>query len=205
MSDILLYTSKDGRIELNVSLSDETVWLTQKQLADLFGTKRPAITKHLRNIFNSQELSEDTVCSILEHTASDGKKYNTKFYNLDAIISVGYRINSSQATQFRMWATQILKQHLIKGYTIHKVRLAEQGLHELKQTVELLQTTLVKNELINDIGNESIQLIISYAKTWNILLAYDEDKLELGALRDCQVLCVNASSQNKNLLSNNVC
>jgi DNA ligase (NAD+) len=189
MSDILLYTSKDGRIELNVSLSDETVWLTQKQLADLFGTKRPAITKHLRNIFNSQELSEDTVCSILEHTASDGKKYNTKFYNLDAIISVGYRINSSQATQFRMWATQILKQHLIKGYTIHKVRLAEQGLHELKQTVELLQTTLVKNELINDIGNESIQLIISYAKTWNILLAYDEDKLELGALNSSLILC----------------
>jgi len=179
MPDIILYTSKDGQIELDVSLANDTLWLSQQQIAELFGIKRPAITKHLKNIFNSQELTEGSVCSILERTASDGKVYKTKFYNLDAIISVGYRVNSAKATQFRMWATQVLKQHLIKGYTTHKTRLAEEGLQELRQTVELLQTTLVKNEFINDIGSESIQLIISYAKTWNILLAYDEDKLEL--------------------------
>lgn len=207
MPDIILYTSKDGHVELNVSLANDTLWLSQQQIAELFGTKRPAITKHLRNIFNSQELSEDAVCSILEHTASDGKNYKTKFYNLDAIISVGYRVNSSQATQFRMWATQILKQHLIKGYTTHKTRLAEQGLQELQQTVELLKSTLVKNELVNDIGSESIQLIISYAKTWNILLAYDEDKLELlkdGANEITLVLNYDAASRAITALKNDL-
>lgn len=83
MSEILIYTAKDGHVELDVSLADDTIWLSQQQLADLFGTKRPAITKHLKNIFNSNELDENSVCSILEHTASDGKRYKTKFYNLD--------------------------------------------------------------------------------------------------------------------------
>lgn len=116
MAEILIYRAKDGHIELDVSLAHETLWLSQQQMADLFGTKRQAITKHLKNIFNSQELNEDSVCSILEHTATDGKKYKTKFYNLDAVISVGYRVNSSHATQFRIWATQVLKDHLIKDH-----------------------------------------------------------------------------------------
>jgi hypothetical protein len=99
MAEIAIYTAQDGRIELDVSLADETIWLSQQQMADLFDTKRQAITKHLKNIFNSNELSEDSVCSILERTAGDGKRYKTKFYNLDAIVSVGYRVNSLQATQ----------------------------------------------------------------------------------------------------------
>lgn len=135
--------------------------------------------KHLKNIFLSGELEENSVCSILERTAKDGKIYKTQFYSLDAVISVGYRVNSSQATQFRIWATQVLKEHLIQGYTIYKPRLAQQGIHELQQTLELLQKTLKHHELVNDLGSAAIQLILSYAKTWHLLLAYDEDRLKL--------------------------
>ena len=116
--EIVLY-QPDESIRLEVRLEDETVWLTQQQIADLFGTKRPAITKHLSNIFKCGELDETSVSSILEHTASDGKKYATKFYNLDAILSVGYRVNSINATTFRRWANNILKQYLLNGYAVH--------------------------------------------------------------------------------------
>jgi len=115
--EIVIYKSKEGP-KLDVRLEKETVWLTQKQIAMLFDTQRPAITKHLNNIFRSGELNKNSVSSILEHTAADGKVYKTQFYNLDAIISVGYRVNSKRATQFRIWATKTLKEHLIKGYTI---------------------------------------------------------------------------------------
>lgn len=179
MTKIVIYTAQDGHVELDVSLSDETIWLSQQQMADLFGTKRPAITKHLRNIFNSNELDENSVCSILERTAKDGKKYNTKFYNLDVIVSVGYRVNSHQATQFRIWATEVLKEHLVRGYTTYDNRLSERGVKELQQTVELLQKTLVHHDLVNDLGQEAIQLILTYTKTWDLLLAYDEGELKL--------------------------
>jgi prophage maintenance system killer protein len=179
MSEIIIYTAPDGHIQLDVNLADDTLWLSQQQMADLFGVKRQAITKHLKNIFASKELAEKSVCSILEHAAPDGKRYKTKFYTLDAVISVGYRINSVQATHFRIWATQVLKEHLIQGYTVYKPRLAQQGLHELQLTVELLQRTLVRHELVNDVGSQAIQLILSYAKTWNLLLAYDKDQLKL--------------------------
>ena len=109
--EFIIYQAPDGTTDLDVRLEDDTVWLTQNQIAELFGTKRPAITKHLRNIFSSGELSESSVSSILEHTASDGKTYQTKFYNLDAILSVGYRVNSKNATQFRIWANKVLKEY----------------------------------------------------------------------------------------------
>ena len=179
VTEIVIYTTEDGHVELDVSLADETIWLSQQQLADLFGTKRPAITKHLRNIFSSSELDENSVCSILERTAADGKRYKTRFYNLDAIVSVGYRVNSNQATQFRIWATQVLKDHLVRGYTTYDKRLSERGVRELQQTAELLQKTLVRHEMVNDLGQEVIQLILAYTKTWDLLLAYDEGELKL--------------------------
>lgn len=181
MSDIVIYTAADGHVQLTVNLANDTLWLSQQQIADLFGTKRQAITKHLKNIYISGELNESSVCSILEHTAQDGKSYKVKFYSLDAVISVGYRINSRQATQFRLWATSVLKNHLINGYTIYQPRLAQRGLNELQQTITLLQKTLQNHELVNDLGLEAIQLILSYAKTWSLLLAYDEDQLQLPA------------------------
>ena len=111
-AEVVLY-QPDSSIHIEVLVEGETVWLTQQQIADLFGTKRPAITKHLSNIFNSGELDKDSVSSILEHTAADGKTYKTLFYNLDAILSVGYRVNSINATSFRRWASTVLKQYLL--------------------------------------------------------------------------------------------
>ena len=127
--EIILY-QPDEAVKLEVRLEDETVWMTQEQIADLFGTKRPAITKHLNNIYKSGELDIDSTCSILEHMGNDGKqRYTTKYYNLDAILSIGYRVNSKNATLFRKWANSVLKDYLLKGYSINK------RLSELERTV----------------------------------------------------------------------
>ena len=122
-NEILLYTTPNGNVKVEIYLQNETVWLTQQKIADLFGVERSVVTKHLRNIFQSNELPEDSVCAKIAHTASDGKTYNTQFYNLDAIISVGYRVNSTQATHFRIWATERLKEYIIKGFTMDDERL----------------------------------------------------------------------------------
>lgn len=122
-TEFLLYTTPGGKVNVEIFLRDENLWLTQDKIAALFGVQRPAITKHLKNIFESGELQENSVSSILELTADDGKKYSTKFYNLDAIISVGYRVNSRQATHFRIWATQVLKEYIIKGFAMNDERL----------------------------------------------------------------------------------
>ena len=118
-NEIILY-QPDSTVKLEVRLENETVWLTQQQIADLFGVKQPAISKYLKNIFESGELIETSVHSILEYTATDGKSYKTKFYNLDAILSVGYRVNSKNATRFRQWANNVLKDYLIKGYAVSR-------------------------------------------------------------------------------------
>lgn len=128
-TEFLLYTAPNGEVKVEVLLSNETLWLTQERMAELFGVQRPAITKHLKNIFESNELQEEVVCSILEHTtehgAIDGKTQTNrvKYYNLDAVISVGYRVNSTQATQFRIWATQLIKEYIIKGFAMDDERL----------------------------------------------------------------------------------
>ena len=123
LTDFLLYTAPGGNVKVEVILNNETVWLTQKAIAELFGVQVPAISKHLKNIFECGELQESSVISILETTAADGKNYQTTYYNLDAIISVGYRVNSRQATQFRIWATKTLKDYLIKGFILDDERL----------------------------------------------------------------------------------
>jgi hypothetical protein len=122
-TEFLLYTTPNGKVKVEIFLRDENIWLTQEKIALLFGVQRPAVTKHLKNIFESGELDENSVSSILEHTAEDGKDYKTKFYNLDAIISVGYRVNSKQATLFRIWATERLREYIIKGFTMDDERL----------------------------------------------------------------------------------
>lgn len=126
-SNIIIYQSENGKTHVEVKLEENTVWLTQQQMADLFGVKQPAISKHLKNIFDSGELNKDSVYSILEYTASDDKIYKTGFYNLDAIISIGYRVNSIQATRFRQWATAVLKEYIIKGFTMDDDRLKQIG------------------------------------------------------------------------------
>lgn len=123
LNEILLYSTPGGKIKVEVFLQNESIWLSQQKIADLFGVERSVITKHLRNIFQSNELQEDSACAKIAHAAADGKTYITKFYNLDAIISVGYRVNSIQATHFRIWATDRLKEYIIKGFTMDDERL----------------------------------------------------------------------------------
>lgn len=126
-SQIIIYQSENGKVQIDVTLQNETVWLTQQQIANLFGVNQPAISKHFKNIFDSGELDKNSVYSILEYTAQDGKIYKTGFYNLDAIISVGYRVNSIQATQFRRWATERLKEYIKKGFVLDDERLKNLG------------------------------------------------------------------------------
>ncbi|MDX5933622.1 virulence protein RhuM/Fic/DOC family protein [Acidithiobacillus thiooxidans] len=175
-TQIQIYQSDDGQLELKVAFDQDTVWLSQAQMADLFGTKRPAITKHLSNIYKSGELSEDSTCSILEHMADHGQSYKTKQYNLDAIISVGYRVNSSRATQFRIWATRTLKQHLVQGYTLNQRRLQERGI-EFEQAMALLSQTLSNQQLVNAEGAAALSVISDYARSWSLLQGYDEQSL----------------------------
>jgi hypothetical protein len=124
-SELLLYAAPDGAVKVGVLFQDETAWLTQKALAELFGVGVPAIAKHLKNIFEVGELAEKSVVSILETTAADRKSYHTRHYNLDAIIAVGYRVNSYQATQFRIWATKTLREFMIKGFVLDDERLKQ--------------------------------------------------------------------------------
>jgi prophage maintenance system killer protein len=182
MAEIVIYTTYDGQVELDVNLAEETVWLSLNQMAKLFGRDKSVISRHLLNIFKSGELDKPSTVAIFATLQQEGGKdvkRDIEYFNLDAIISVGYRVNSKEGVQFRKWATHVLKEHLIRGYTTHKKRLAERGINELQQTVELLQKTLTHHELVSDLGAQAIQLILSYAKTWRLLLAYDENRLSL--------------------------
>lgn len=123
--EFLVYSTPEEDLKVNAVIKDETIWLTQKAMAELFGVNVPAISKHLKNIFEEKELSENSVVSILETTATDGKHYKTSFYNLDAIISVGYRVNSAKATKFRIWATGVLKEYIKKGFVLDDERLKQ--------------------------------------------------------------------------------
>ena len=125
VQNFLLYTTPNGTVHVEILLKDENIWLPQVKIAELFGVERSVVTKHLKNIFESEELKENSVCANFAHTATDGKNYQTNFYNLDAIISVGYRVNSHQATQFRIWATQVLKEYVIKGFAMDDERLKD--------------------------------------------------------------------------------
>lgn len=179
LGDIVLYQSEDGRTSLAVHLREETVWLTQAQMQELFGRERSVITKHINNVFRESELDKNQVCAKYAHTASDGKTYQVVHYNLDVIISVGYRVKSQRGTQFRIWATSVLKDHLIKGYTLNDKRLAEKGLGEARQMLALLSDTLEGHNLVSDEGRSVLQIVNHYTRTWQLLWRYDEDTLAL--------------------------
>ena len=138
-SNIILYETEDGKINVDVILKDETIWLTQKSMAELFGVDRTVVTKHLKNIFAENELDKNSVCANFAHTAKDGKNYQTEFYNLDAIIAVGYRVNSKKATQFRIWATNILKEYIIKGFALNDERFIKGNKYDSNYFDELLE------------------------------------------------------------------
>lgn len=175
--NVVLYTDDLGHVSLEVTLEHETLWLNQSQMAELFGTKQPAISKHLSNTFKSGELDKNSVHSILEYTANDGKTYETSFYNLDAVLSVGYRVNSKNATQFRIWASKILKEYLIKGYALNHQRINAQSLNELTATMELVLKSIETKELSSNEAKGLLDIINNYAKTWALLQGYDSDAL----------------------------
>ncbi len=151
-------------------MKQETVWLTQDQMADLFGRERSVITKHVRNVFKEGELEEASVRAKFAHTAADGKTYQVQGYNLDVIISVGYRVKSKRGTQFRQWATQMLREHLVRGFTLNEKRLQkqEQKLDDLRRTIGLLEKTLVHQAIGLDEAKGLLQVITDYATstTW---------------------------------------
>ena len=181
-NQIQIYTSADGKISLQVSLDNETVWLNQTQMAELFDTSTDNISLHLKNIYAEHELDENSTTEVFSVVRQEGKRQvqrSLKHYNLDAIISVGYRISSKRATQFRQWATQTLKQFLVQGYAINQKRLQEKGV-EFSQAVALLSQTLTNQALISDEGKAVIAVIgvvQDYARTWSLLQAYDEQNL----------------------------
>jgi prophage maintenance system killer protein len=175
--EIVLYQSSDGEVRLDVRLDRDTVWLTQEHMSQLFGRERSVITKHIRNVFKEGELEQAAVCANFAHTAADGKTYQVDHYNLDMIISVGYRVKSPRGTQFRIWATRTLRDHLIRGYTLHERRLRERGLEELEQAVGLLARTLMTHELVTDEGRAVLDIVQRYTHTWRLLLEYDENRL----------------------------
>lgn len=175
-NELVIYNDQSG-INIKVTFQGDTIWLTQSQIAELFGTQRPAITKHLNNIFKTSELSQKSVCSKMEHTASDGKTYKTQYYNLDAIIAIGYRVNSKKATHFRIWATTKLRDHILKGYTINEQRLKENSqakLKELESTIKLFQSAIEAKRL-SGYEKELLNIITDYTKTWILLNKYDND------------------------------
>ena len=177
---IIIYQSEDGKTQLDVKLEGETVWLTQKQIAELFGTKRPAITKHLKNIYASEELTEESTCSILEHMGNDGRQsYNTKYYNLDAILSVGYRVNSKNATRFRQWANSVLKQYLVKGYAINE-NIRKHQIAELRQLIQVLGRAIQQQPAkTTDESNALFDVVVDYTYALDTLDNYDYQRLHI--------------------------
>ncbi len=177
-NQIEIFTSKTGEVSVEVKLGQETIWLTQDQISDLFTKERSVITKHINNILKEGEL-DSSVCANFAHTSSDRKIYQVNHYNLDMVISVGYRVNSKRGVEFRKWANNVLKEHLIKGYSLNQARLEQSSITELKQTIDLLSTTLINRNLVDSEGAEILSLIKSYSRTWDILVKYDEDRLEV--------------------------
>lgn len=182
MNSVLIYQTENGLTQVSVRLEAESVWLTQRQMAELLDSSTDNISLHLKNIFADGELDEAATTedfSVVQTEGARSVSRRLKHYNLDVIISVGYRINSKRGVQFRQWATRTLREHLVQGYTLNSTRLAERGIHEAQQAIELLARTLNNQALVNDTGREVLDLVLRYAKTWRLLWQYDEDGLAL--------------------------
>ena len=177
--EIIIYKTSKNEVALDVRLENETVWLDAHQISKLFDVNRPAIVKHIQNIYKTKELTENATCSKMEQVASDGKIRQMNIYNLDMIISVGYRVNSARATQFRIWATTVLKKYLLQGYAVNEKRLieAKEKFNELQTAISFLQEKSQK-ELLSVQAGEILNLLSSYAKTLTILEQYDKGQLK---------------------------
>ena len=170
-NEIIIFENQNVKLEVN--MKDETVWLTQKQMAELFEKDRKTITRHIQNIFKDGELDKNSVCSFFEHTAEDGKIYNVQYYNLDMIISVGYRVNSKRGILFRKWATKILKDYMLKGYAVNQKRL-----DYLEKTIKLIDiANRIDERLEGNDAKEILKVIGEYSKALDLLDDYDHRTL----------------------------
>ena len=179
---LVIYKAPNGETQLDVTVHDDTIWLTQRQIAELFGTKVPAISKHLKNIFESGELERDTTISKMETVVNRGFRGSylevVDHYNLDAILSVGYRVNSKNATAFRIWANKILKQYLLQGYAINE-RMASQKYDELSQLVKVLGRTIQNQEKLTEDSRSLLDVVVDYTYALDTLDRYDYQELKI--------------------------
>lgn len=176
-TQLVIFEAANQSVE--VRLEGDTIWLSQTQMAELFATSTDNISLHLKNIYQDEELMEAATTedfSVVRQEGARQVRRQLKHYNLDAIISVGYRVNSTRATAFRQWATRVLRQHLVEGYTLNQQRLQERGI-EFEQAVSLLSRTLANQQLVSDEGNAVLQVISDYARSWSLLQGYDEQSL----------------------------
>lgn len=179
MSEMILYTTDDGLIKINVQLENETVWLTQDQIALLFDKAKSTISEHIKHIFEEDELEEKSVVRKSRTTASDGKNYEVNYFNLDVIISVGYRVKSVQGTRFRQWATQRLKDYLVKGYAINQKRLDELG-----KMVQLIEQSGKAENLQLQEAKGLLEILSNYTKSFVLLNQFDSNNLQIGQLSE---------------------
>ena len=179
---LIIYANKKGGVELRADAEKETIWASLDQIAELFGRDKSVISRHLKNVFSEQELDKNSVVAKNATTAADGKIYNVEYYNLDAILSVGYRVNSRQATQFRIWATKTLREYLLKGIVINADRikkLPDRIIKDLAEKVDFIRRTLEKRALeASEVGN-IMSVISDYANSWLFLKEFDEGELKL--------------------------
>ena len=179
MSDVIIY--EDGTVELSATIENETVWLSQKQMAELFGKNTKTINEHIGNVFKEGELEKDQTIRKFRIVQTEGKREVEReidFYNLDVIISVGYRVKSKQGTQFRIWANKILREYLINGYVLNQEKLQQVKLEELTQTINLIKQGLENQELSTVEAKGFVEIIGNYAKSWALLQGYDDQSLE---------------------------
>ena len=179
MSDIVIY--EDGTLALSATVENETVWLSQKQMAELFDKSIKTINEHIKNIYKEGELEENSTIRKFQTVQKEGKREvqrEISYYNLDVIISVGYRVKSKRGTQFRIWANRVLKDYIIKGYALNQKRLQEQKLQELEDTLNLIRQSIDQRELSADEAKGFVEIVSNYAKSWALLQGYDEQSLQ---------------------------
>ena len=180
--DIEIYESETGEVTLDVRLIDETVFLSLSQLSKLFVRDKSVISRHLSNIFSSGELDKVATIAFFATVQTEGCRLvsrSVEFYNLDAILSVGYRVNSKQGILFRRWASRVLQNNLIKGYSLNQKKITEKHISELRETIELLAGTIVKKQLVDELGGGVLDLISEYTKTWSTLFEYDKNNFSI--------------------------
>ena len=180
-NDILLYQTPDGQMQLEVQLANETVWLSQAQMVELFDTTKQNVSLHLRNLFREEELSEETSVKDSLTLVSKGRKYTVKYYNMDVVISVGYRVKSLRGTHFRQWATGILRQYLVQGFVLNEKRLRESArqLADLKRLVQLQGEVAASQELTSDQSEALLRVLGDYARALDVLDQYDHQRLQV--------------------------